>query len=68
MRDARTSVDDLEGGIETVNMLTNMSDEEYEEMAKKFEDKEYPDDVSKEIEKASKEIKNAKKGGHNAEA
>jgi hypothetical protein len=45
-----------------------MSDEEYEEMAKKFEDKEYPDDVSKEIEKASKEIKNAKKGGHNAEA
>tara|TARA_R100000808_G_scaffold458_1_gene2378 strand:- start:1608 stop:2204 length:597 start_codon:yes stop_codon:yes gene_type:complete len=69
MRDARRSVDSMEGGIGTIDMLTNCSDEEYEKMSKKYASESYPEDVKDEIEKATKRLKSkAKKGGVNAEA
>tara|TARA_R100001594_G_scaffold145552_1_gene195868 strand:- start:2984 stop:3580 length:597 start_codon:yes stop_codon:yes gene_type:complete len=69
MRDAKNSVDDLEGGIGTIDMLTNVSDEDYEKMSKKYLTKAYPKDVEDEIKKATKKLKSkSKKGGVNAEA
>jgi len=68
MKDARKTVDDLRGGIETIDMLTNISDEEYEKMSKKFQKETYPEDVQDEIDEATKKLKSKKKGGINAEA
>jgi len=69
MKEARTSVGMLENGIDTIDMLTNVTDEEYERLTKKIAKEKFPEDIKEEVDKATERIrKSKKKGGVSAEA
>ena len=69
MKESRTSVGMLENGIDTVDMLTNITDEEYERLTKKIAKEKFPEDIKEEVDKATERIrKSKKKGGVSAEA
>ena len=69
MKEARTSVGMLENGIDTIDMLTNITDEQYERLTKKIAKEKFPEDIKEEVDKATERIrKSKKKGGVSAEA